>query len=327
MSASADALARYISLRENRSAKEAVEHFTSAIGKKADLPLLFLHGPPGCGKSHLVDAVIDRLITEGQTGQTVSAVDLGRILLMPPIERQDDLRELIQCDILAIEDLQHLSRNADSDLTYLLDKRQQKGKLTLITANEGPGELGFGSRLSGRLVEGLVVRIAPLSEPSRRLLAAQLCRQRKLVVSPEVVAWLARSPGGARPILGEIASLQKLTPRPGKPLSLDQVMKHFAEEKEEVEKVSLEQIVKLVASRFQVDVKALRGPSRLKNIVWPRQVAMLLARETGRPLVEIGTYFGGRDHTTVMHACEKVERAAEDTVISEELRDLRARLR
>ena len=87
----------------------------------------------------------------------------------------------------------------------------------------------------------------------------------------------------------------------------------------------LDRIATEVATRYRVGVKALRGPSRVANVVWPRQVAMYAARAAGLSLAEIGRYFGGRDHTTVLHACEKVAgRLEKDVGLNQELRDLGA---
>jgi chromosomal replication initiator protein len=89
----------------------------------------------------------------------------------------------------------------------------------------------------------------------------------------------------------------------------------------------LERIAERVAERYRVSVKVLRGPSRLKNVAWARQVAMSVARSAGFSFPQIGEFFG-RDHSTVMHSCAKVaERAAADAAIALEVRDLEAACR
>jgi chromosomal replication initiator protein len=177
--------------------------------------------------------------------------------------------------------------------------------------------------LTSRLAGGLVVGISPLSEASRQQLAAALCEDRQLRVDDDVVAWLARDPGGARPILGGIAHLEALAKRHPPPLTLD-ILKKELPAAPDPEGSPLERIAEKVAERFRVPVKALRGPSRVKNVAWARQVAMSVARSTGFSFPQIGAFFG-RDHSTVMHSCAKVgERAAEDAGLAKELRELEA---
>src|SRR5438874_633324 len=84
-----DALARFVPLAENRSAHRAVEQLAAAIGHGTDFPLLFLHGPPGSGKSHLAAGLIERVTqaNPARTAQTVAAAEFGRSLLQPPQDR------------------------------------------------------------------------------------------------------------------------------------------------------------------------------------------------------------------------------------------------
>src|SRR5262245_9206631 len=203
---------RFVPLPENRSAREAVERLAAAAAAGADIPLLFVHGPPGSGKSHLASALVTQVahIEPPRTAQTVAAAELGRDLMQPPIERRQVFREATGCDLFVVEDVQHLPPAAGDELAVILDRRQARRRITLVTAVRGPAELGHTARLSSRLGGGLVVGIAPLSESSRRQLAAVLCEERHVTVTNDVIAWLARDPGGARPILGGITRLELL---------------------------------------------------------------------------------------------------------------------
>src|SRR5829696_9818238 len=137
--------------------------------------------------------------------QLAAAAEFGRSLLQRPQDRQPVIREAIGSDLLVIEDLQHLPPAAGEEVAYVLDRRQARRKPTVVTASRGPADLGAAPRLTSRLVGGLVVGIAPLGEPSRRDLATRLCAERGLKVAYDIIGWLARDPGGARPILGGIA--------------------------------------------------------------------------------------------------------------------------
>jgi chromosomal replication initiator protein len=316
---------RFVPLPENCSAHQAVDRLAEAVRRGADMPLLCIHGPPGAGKSHLVSTLVESVATgkPPRTAQVLAAAELGRDLLQPPIERRVVVREAAGCDLLVIEDVRHLPLAAGDELAGILDRRQARRRATVVTAVRGPAELGHPARLESRLAGGLVVSISPLSEASRRQLAAALCEDRQLRVDDDVIAWLARDPGGARPILGGIAHLEALAKRHPPPLTLDMVTKELPAAPAP-EGSPLEWIAERVAERFRVPVKALRGPSRVKNVAWARQVAMTVARGAGFSFPQIGAFFG-RDHSTVMHSCTKVgERATEDAGLAKELRELEA---
>ena len=309
----------FVQLPENRSAYAAMKR----LGSGANLPLLVLHGPPGSGKSHLVQSFAVH-VTQSDPAKTIQvhpAAELGRALLRPALERREVSRDAIACDLLVIEDLQHLPVAAGDAIAHILDRRQARRRPTVVTAVRGPADIETSPRLASRLTGGLVVAIQPLSESSRRLLATSLCRERDLQVDDDVIAWLARDPGGARPILGSIARLEVLAQKHPPPLTLAQVTKGLPATFEPSS--PLYRFAAAVASRFHIDTRSLRGPSRSKNIAWPRQVAMYVARQAGYSFPQIGAYFGNRDHTTAMHSCDKVTRLiANDVALAQEIRDL-----
>ena len=327
MASPTDALARFVQLPENRAAFRAIEQFAEAVVREIDSPLLFLHGPTGSGKSHLIAGLIERatLGESSRTAQMLSAAEFGRVLLQAPLLRSEDSREALASDLLVIEDVQHMPPAAGDELASILDRRQARRKAVVVTASRSSAELNCSSRLAGRLAGGLSVAIQPLSEPSRRELGVALCRERKLKVADDVVAWLARDPGGARPILGDIARLVQLSKAHKPPLTLAVVTKELPVPA--ADQSPMARIVELVAERSRLSPKALVGPSRVANIAQARHLAMYLARQTGVTLVEIGRHFGGRDHTTVMHGCEKIEAAiAKDPRLGQQVRDLRSEL-
>src|SRR5947209_3221080 len=173
---------RFVPLPENRSAGQAVDRLTEAVARGAEFPLVYLHGPPGSGKSHQANTLIERVAQGERSAQTLAAAELGRELLRPPVERREVSREAVGTDLLVIEDVQHLPPAAGGELAAILDRRQARRRATLVTAVRGPAELEHASRLTSRLAGGLVVGIPPLSEPSRRQLAAALCADRQLKV-------------------------------------------------------------------------------------------------------------------------------------------------
>lgn len=322
-----DARGMWIALPENESATRAIKHFADTCVRGMAHPLLLLHGPAGSGKSHLAAELVQRFLIAqpDKTTQTVAAADIGRELQLPPIERQDLFRSLVSCDLLIIEDIQHLPGNSGDDMTTVIDRRLNRRKNVLITSATAPAQLRVAPRLASRLVGGLTVSIAPLALASRQTLAEAFCAERSLRVAPEVVAWLARHPSGARPILGEVQQLSTLTTMFPPPLTLEIIQRELTSPTED--RSPLERIIDHVGEHFRVSPKMLCGKSRLKNVVWPRQVAMYLARQQGLSLTVIGQRFSKRDHTTVIHSCAKVEQRLQcDPVLVQTLQELQAKL-
>src|SRR5437764_656604 len=127
-----DPRTRFVPLPENRSAHQAVTRLAGAAARGADFPLLFLHGPPGSGKSHLAATLVES-VAQGEpprTAQTVAAAEIGRDLLQPPTERRAVAREAVGCDLLVIEDVQHLPPAAGDELAAILDRRQARRRAT-----------------------------------------------------------------------------------------------------------------------------------------------------------------------------------------------------
>jgi chromosomal replication initiator protein len=326
-------LNRFIALPENRSALDAVEQLarrlTAAEPRRKPFPPLFLHGPPGSGKSHLASGLVDQVVAgSGRAVQMLAAVDLGRMLIEPPSPGNDLRRDLRNCDLLVVEDVQHFPATAAEALAHLIDHRQARSRCLMATGSAGPAALGhLPNRLTSRLASGLVVGLEPLSAASRRALAEELCRQRRLHVTAEVLDWLAREPsGGARPILGALARLEALSRTVPPPLGLKAIAELPAGP--DATQTAIERIARLVAEAFAISPRQMKGKARRRNVLWPRQVGMFLARRlTGLSLVRIGAFFGGRDHSTVLHACQKVEQQrGEDPALATTLRRLEAEL-
>lgn len=324
----ADALARFIALPENRAALQAVEQLAAAVLRADDSPLLFLHGPPGSGKSHLVGGLVERVsrVSSRKTALAVAAAEFGRTLLQAPIERREITREANSADLFIVEDVQHLPPAAGEELAGILDRRQVRRKPNVVTSVRSPADLVSSARLAGRLAGGLVVGIRPLAESSRRELAAAWCQEKRLRVTDDVIVWLARDPGGARPILGDITRLEQLAKVRRPPLTLAVVTGEIPVS--ELTDSPMGRVMDAVAAKYRVSKRAILGPSRVRNVARARQIAMYLGRQLGLSLVEIARALGGRDHTTVMHGCERIEtELAESAQLAQELRDLVASLR
>jgi chromosomal replication initiator protein len=341
--------ARLVPVAENRSALAAIQQLAATArptglhttGRCSDL--LFLHGPPGTGKTHLVSALVHEVCRQsrGLSVTMMAASDWPGREGEAPAEPQGVNRlaarqeprppdwfnaDLLESDLLVIEDVQQLSASAADALRRTLDDRQGYQRPTVLTANAGPRHLtSLPERLRSRWTAGLVVGLMPFAEPSRLAILRDRAQLRQIAVRPEALALLAKMlPGSGRVIDAALDRLAELSrSRPG-PVEADVVAEHFGQSIAP----SVERIASQVGRYFKVDARQMRSACRYRNVLLPRQVGMYLARQLTRlSLDAIGEYFGGRDHSTVLHACRKVEAAmAHDAVLSGAVQRLQGEL-
>jgi len=340
--------ARFVASPENRAALLAVQEAAACISARRPFAAspLFLHGPAGSGKTHLVNALVEegtRLCPELVVA-VLTATELDCPARSEQCSRAEEdsssglpashpLEAARQSDLVVIEDLQHLPPRAVEPLVQLLDYLDAHTRPVLATALVGPQHLSyrdvrFPSRLTSRLASGLVVGLEPLQAASRLAVLQDKAQRQQLAVSREVLVWLAeRLTGGGRQLEGALARLEALARLQAEPLDIATVAAHFQEHFQEAQ-VTVERIVQRVSGYFRVDAGQLQSRLRSHNVLLPRQVGMYLARQlTELSLNQIGAYFGGRDHSTVLHACRKVEKDLKhDPLLSGAVRQLHREL-
>lgn len=310
----------FLTTPENQSARIAIQDFLN--GLVGDSPeetanLLYVHGPSGTGKTHLMNMLVDDL-THHPTLRVcmISANEFAdQENSRSARVKGHDLQK--EADLLIIEDLQHLPTRCAESLVQIIDERNRRRLPTVVTALVGPAQLShrgttFGHRLTTRLGSGLVVALLPLQAAGRRQRLTALAQQNALVVADDILDWLAEHlTGGGRQLEGAIHQVKKLQRLQKKPLRLDELRKHFREQIDATAP-TVERIAEHVCKHYHVEQKRLRSEKRSHDVLLPRQVVMYLARQlTPLSLKQIGSYFGGRDHRTVQHACAKVADAME----------------
>ncbi len=188
----------------------------------------------------------------------------------------------------------------------MIDDRRRQRQPTVCTARTGLQHLRyrgepFCRRLTSRLAAGLVIALEPLQPAGRLLLLENLAKYRQLALPHQVLTWLADNlSGGGRQLEGAIHQLKFLARLHHQPLDVATVAAHLREQVD-AGKPTVERIALRVSRYFRVAARQLQSRRRYRNILLPRQVGMYLARRlTGLSLEQIGAYFGGRDHSTVL---------------------------
>jgi chromosomal replication initiator protein len=337
--------AHFLDVPESASARAAVQRlaaslaegpslFPSSAIKGAEPGLrgynpLFLHGPAGTGKTHLVSALVDHA-TRAHRRLAFTLLQAGDFRRSSDAngDNGEHWPAVPDSDLVILEDVQHVPTTAAEALVAMTDELLAREVPLVCTAAVGPRWLPAAARLRSRLASGLVVELRPLQAASRLSVLQDKAQRRQLAVSREVLAWLAEHlPGNGRQMEGAVTRLEGLARMHRQPLDVALVAEHFREEVE-ASRPTVERISERVCQCFQVKPGDLRSGRRSRQVLVPRQVSMYLARQlTGLSLEQIGHHFGGRDHTTVLHACRKVEQALiGDPVLSGTVRQLQSEL-
>ncbi|MBN2023623.1 MAG: ATP-binding protein [Pirellulales bacterium] len=277
-------------------------------------PLVFF-GATGTGKSHLVRglAAAYRARLPAASVVCVAAADFAREYA-DAIETQsveEFRRRHGRARLLVVEDVTLLADRpaAQRELIQAVDAALAAGRRVIATAGLPPGQWPqIAPALQSRLAAGLSVGLASPERATRQAILRELARQRDVVLPEPAVELLAAAlKTSVRLLMGAVGTLAADSRATGRTIDVDAV-RRFLARKQQQSQVDLREIAAVTARCFGLTVTQLRSRTRRREVVTARGVAMYLARQlTNENLERIGDYFGGRDHTTVLHGCRKTE--------------------
>ena len=295
-----------------------------AEGAQSDFTLLYIHGGFGFGKTHLLNAAALEFRKRGKRALFLRSEDFMRHFL-GALYRKDTLafkEELRTAEVLLIDDLQHICRSTAtaSEFLYTVNAFADLRRRVVIAADRAPAALeGLGADVKSRLAGGLVVTLDKPDRETRLAIlkarAAEFARHKPQALLPvDVLEHIAdMDDASPRELIGVFTKLATYTDLTKKPVTLATIEDVVGLRSAPGAKTSIEDIQRKTAEYYELDVRDFHSPQRARRVARPRQVAMYLARKlTTRSLPEIGRRFGGRDHTTVLHACRRVEALCEE---------------
>ena len=319
--------------KSNQLSFAAAERIAAAPAGQSPYNPLYLHAGVGLGKTHLLQAIAQEA---RRLGKRVAYFTADRFMygFVAALKSQTALafkEKLRGIDLLVVDDVQFIQgKSIQQEFGHTINALLDAGKQIVVAGDRLAGELeALDERIRSRLGGGLVVEVGELDEALRaKILATRLealqSAHPNFQVSPDVVAYVARVVAtNGRDLDGAANRLLAHATLSGQFVTLETAEAAIRDlvRTREPRRVKIEDIQKLVATRYNVSRADILSERRTAAVVKPRQIAMYLSKAlTPRSLPEIGRRFGGRDHTTVLHAVRKIEKAiSEDRSLHEEV--------
>jgi len=295
----------------------------------------------GLGKTHLLQAVALKINSLGErkalylTAERFMYGFVSALRSQTALAFKDALRGV---DVLVVDDLQFLQgKNSQAEFSHTLNSLIDGGRQVVVAADRPPTEMeSLDERIRSRLAGGLAVEIGLLGDELRlEILSARVQAARAhhpgFDVPAQVLSYIARTvTHNGRDLEGALNRLLAHSKLTGQPITMELAERELRDlvRPVELKRVRIEEIQRIVARHYNVSRSDLLSSRRTANVVRPRQIAMYLAKTlTLRSLPEIGRRFGGRDHTTVLHAVRKIESLiGVDNTLAAEIEVLKSQL-
>lgn len=335
----------YINKNDNLNPKYVFETFVvgpfnelahAAAKTVADKPgiaynPLFIYGKTGHGKTHLIQAVGNHLKRSGKkvfyvTSERFTVDYINAVQNGTANNFKDRYR---QYDALIMDDVQFLATKdkTQEELFHLFNAMHDNNKQIVFSSDVHPSLMsGMEDRLKSRFSQGMIIDIPAPDIESRGAILKAKAAQNSITLTDEVVEHLAASiEGNIRELEGALNTILCQSQLLGRVLSLDEVKLLIKNSTRPRKSLAVSDVVEKIARYFDVDPASIYEKTRRKEVVKPRQLIMYILREDFQvSYPAIGQKLGGRDHTTVIHSCEKIKRELKE---SEELEEEVAQVR
>ena len=282
---------------------------------------LFLYGGVGLGKTHLMHAVGNFMMAHNPNAKVVYlhserfVADMVKALQINAIN--DFKRFYRSVDALLIDDIQFFAgkERSQEEFFHTFNALLEGGQQMILTCDRYPKEIsGVEERLKSRFGWGLTVAVEPPELETRVAILMKKAEEAKIYLPDDAAFFVAqRIRSNVRELEGALKRVIANAHFTGKPITLEFVKESLKDLLALQDKqVSIDNIQKTVAEYFKIKIADILSKRRSRSVARPRQIAMALAKElTNHSLPEIGDAFGGRDHTTVLHACRKIKELRE----------------
>ncbi len=281
---------------------------------------LFIYGGVGLGKTHLMQAVghfimgknpsakLSYTTSERFTNQLINAIRTRTTMRF-----REKYRSV---DILLIDDIQFIAgkESTQEEFFHTFNALYDSHKQVVISSDRPPKDIpGLEERLISRFEWGLVTDIQPPDLETRVAILKKKAEREIVKVPDDVIFFIAEKiRSNIRELEGSLIRVVAYSLLTNNPISISiaaEVLKDAIKEDAFIKVITVEKIQKIIADNFEIKVSDIKKGGRSKVITYPRHLAMYLSRElTNHSLSEIGEFFGGRDHTTVLHAYEKIKK-------------------
>ena len=283
---------------------------------------LFIYGGAGVGKTHLMHA-IGRSLLDNFSGLNViytsSERFMNEMITSIKLDRMSIFhRHYRSADVLLIDDIHVIAgkERTQEEFFHTFNELYDHRKQIVISSDSAPNQLpGLVDRLRSRFEWGLMVDVQPPDLETKMAILDKRAESEGIALPQDVRIFIAtKTKSNVRELEGALTRLIAVSSVTGQPITLamaHQTLKHLNTGSER--RISVESILRCVAERFNLQPAQLKVKSNTRQIAYPRQIAMYLVKElTHASLPEIGRYFGGKHHTTVLHSIQKIEELRRD---------------
>jgi len=294
---------------------------------------LFIYGGTGHGKTHLIQSV-GNYLKKANSNRKVFYVTSERFAVdyvnsIKSGKGNNFKDKYRQYDVLIFDDVQFIAdkEKTQEELFHLFNALYDNNKQIIFSSDKHPNNLlGLEERLKGRFSAGMVAEIPSPDIESRMEILKEKSKQNSFDIPSEIVQYIAKEvPGNIRELEGLLNTLICKTQLKGKKLSIQEVHIVVKNMTRPNKNIPVDEVVKKIADYYNIDEQNIYKKTRKKEVVRPRQIIMYILREDFNiSYPGIGEQIGGRDHTTVIHSCEKIKNEIKtDMLLDQEINHIR----